>query len=213
MGMMETVVRRISPETREAMMMRMMPAMMEGLEIEELMPKMMGAMLKDLSAEDVVTFLREALGDKQRLTQVLDAVRETQPMTKMMFKVYKSRLGFEETVTTISEDALRNGWEVPQVRDLQRTYVAAGLEDMTRLKILYFCNPQGGYAILQDDASKPMSVMMPMGVSVYERSDGQVEVAAMNLGMMSAMFAGTIRDVLRDGALRLEQSLERITQT
>ena len=213
MGMMETVVRRISPETREAMMMRMMPAMMEGLEIEELMPKMMGAMLKDLSAEDVVTFLREALGDKQRLTQVLDAVRETQPMTKMMFKVYKSRLGFEETVTTISEDALRNGWEVPQVRDLQRTYVAAGLEDMTRLKILYFCNPQGGHAILQDDVSKPMSVMMPMGVSVYERHDGQVEVAAMNLGMMSAMFAGTIRDVLRDGALRLEQSLERITQT
>jgi uncharacterized protein (DUF302 family) len=202
----------MKPERREAMMMRMMPAMMDGLEIEKLMPKMMGAMLQDLSAEDVVTFLREALRDKQRLVQVLDALRQTQPMAKMMFKVYKSQMGFEETVTTISEEALKHGWEVPQVRDLQKTYVAAGLEDMTRLKILYFCNPQGGYAILQDDASKPMSVMMPMGVSVYERGDGQVEVAAMNLGLMSGMFSGTIQEVLRDGAARLEQSLARVTQ-
>jgi uncharacterized protein (DUF302 family) len=169
-------------------------------------------MLEDLSAEDVVAFLREALRDKQRLAHVLDALRQTQPMAKMMFKVYKSRLGFEETVATISDDAVKNGWEVPQVRDLQQTYVAAGLEHMTRLKILYFCNPQGGYAILQDDASKPMSVMMPMGVSVYEKGDGQVEIAAMNLGLMSGMFTGTIQEVLRDGALRLEQSLARVTQ-
>jgi uncharacterized protein (DUF302 family) len=78
---------------------------------------------------------------------------------------------------------------------------------MTRVKIIYFCNPDGGYAILQDDAAKAMSVMMPMGVSVYERTDGGVEIAAMNLGMMADMFAGTIQEVLRDGGERLEETL------
>ncbi len=29
-----------------------------------------------------------------------------------------------------------------------------------------------------------MSVMMPMGVSVYETTDGQVKIAAMNLGLV-----------------------------
>lgn len=43
----------------------------------------------------------------------------------------------------------------------------AGLSDMTRVKILYLCNPEGGYEILKSDDFKAMSVMMPMPVSVY----------------------------------------------
>ena len=89
-----------------------------------------------------------------------------------------------------AEAAPRNGWQIPDIRDLQKDYQEAGLSDTTKVKIIYFCNPQGGYDILKDDSNKSMSVMMPMGVSIYETSDGRVEIAAMNLGMMSGMFSG-----------------------
>jgi hypothetical protein len=89
MGVMESVVRSMKPERREAMMTTMMPAMMSGLKIDELMPKMMGAMLDDVSADDVAGFLRNLLKDREKLAALLDSVRETQPMAKMMFKVYR----------------------------------------------------------------------------------------------------------------------------
>jgi hypothetical protein len=46
---------------------------------------------------------------------------------------------------------------------------------------------------------KMMSVMMPMGVSVYEKKDGTVGIAGWNLGLMSSMFTGNIREVLSKG--------------
>ena len=57
-----------------------------------------------------------------------------------------------------------------------------------------------------------MSVMMPMGVSVYETSDGRVEIAAMNLGMMSGMFSGVVREVLNNGAGNLEKTLQGVVK-
>jgi uncharacterized protein (DUF302 family) len=81
---------------------------------------------------------------------------------------------------------------------------------MTRVKILYYCNPEGGYAILKNDDFKALSVMMPMPVSVYERTDGTVGISAMNLGMMSGMFAGTVKEVLEKGAEDFEKSLEGV---
>ena len=78
---------------------------------------------------------------------------------------------------------------------------------MTRMKIIYFCSPHGGYRILKADNDKSMSVMMPIGVSVYETNDGQVYVAGMNLGLMSTMFEGTIKEVFKEGAENYEKTL------
>jgi hypothetical protein len=55
-----------------------------------------------------------------------------------------------------------------------------------------------------------MSVMMPMGVSIYETTDGRVEIAAMNLGMMSGMFSGVVQEVLNNGAANLEKTLQGV---
>jgi len=49
-----------------------------------------------------------------------------------------------------------------------------------------------------------------MGVSVYETTDGQVKIAAMNLGLMSNFFSGAVKDVFKDGDARYEKSLESI---
>ncbi len=133
-------------------------------------------------------------------------------MPKMMFATYNSKLDFDEAVFSLEESAKKSGWIIPEIRDLQQDYVEDGLEDMTKVKILYFCNPQGGYNILKDDDYKKMSVMMPMGVSIYQTNDGQVKIAAMNIGFMSMMFSGTVKKVLQEGSKRFKNSVENIIE-
>lgn len=133
-------------------------------------------------------------------------------MKKMMFTVRKSRLDFEDTVTALRESAIKSGWEIPSVYDLQQEYKKAGHEDMTRVKIIYLCNPYGGYRILKDDADKPMSVIMPAGVSVYEATDGQVYVAGINFERMSGMFGGTVGEVLKEAAGNYARTLQDIAE-
>lgn len=210
MGMMDVMVKMLGKKKREKMMINMMPLMMEGMDMNELMPKMMGNMLKDLSAEGLIQFLKEALGEKETVKKIIQRIGEVNLMQKMMFKTYSSRFGFDETVDKLHGNALQNGWTIPDVRDLQQEYINSGIKEMTKLKVLYFCNTQGGYSIIKNDGKKAMSVMMPMGVSVYEKKDGSVEIAAMNIGMMGGMFSGEVKEVLIDGGERLETSLREI---
>ena len=51
-----------------------------------------------------------------------------------------------------------------------------------------------------------------MGVSVYEASDGQVFIATMNLGVMSKMFGGIIKEVMGDAAKKLKKTLANIIE-
>jgi uncharacterized protein (DUF302 family) len=210
MGMMQFMVNTMGKERREGIMTDMMPLMMDGIDMHKFMPKMMGNMLKDLSVENIAGFLKAALGEKETFKKLLENLIEANMVTKMMMKSYTSKLGFDETVEALEYNAVKCGWEIPQVRDLQNTYKKAGLSDMTRVKILYYCNPEGGYSILKNDEFKAMSVMMPMPVSVHEKNDGTVGISAMNLGMMSAMFSGDVKEVLTQGAENFEKSLEGV---
>ncbi len=133
-------------------------------------------------------------------------------MKQMMFTVRKSKLDFEETITAIRESAVKNGWEIPSDFDIQQEYIKAGHEDMTKVKIIYFCFPDGGYRILTNDADKSMSVIMPGGVSVYEATDGQVYIAGMNYDRMSGMFTGTVREVLKEAAGNYANTLQEIAE-
>jgi hypothetical protein len=65
---------------------------------------------------------------------------------------------------------------------------------------------------MKSDVYKPMAVMLPTAVSVYETSSGEVHVFRMNLGGMSTMFGGTVREALRDGGANLEKALEGVVE-
>ena len=128
-------------------------------------------------------------------------------MRAAMFKVSRSKYDFEQTVQLVREDALSVGWDVPWEFELQQHYRESGLSDMTKVVNMYLCNPQGGYDIMRDDVFKPMAVLMPTAVSIYETTGGEVYLSRMNLGRMSAMFAGTVKGTLKDGGANLEKAL------
>lgn len=133
-------------------------------------------------------------------------------MQAVMFKVSRSKHDFDQTVQMVRENARRVGWDVPWGFELQQHYRERGFSDMTKVVNVYLCNPQGGYDIMKSDVYKPMAVMMPTAVSVYETSDGEVHVSRMNLGRMSTMFGGTVRKALRGGGANLEKALEEVVE-
>lgn len=212
MGLMDLMVKSIKREKREEMMVNMMPLMMEGLDINELMPKMAVAMFKDVTSEDIADYLKNTLEDKEKLQKMANKILEANPMAKMMMKKYKSKLGFDETVNALMDSIPKNNWTIPDTRDLQKLWKEEGIKDAPKIKILYLCNPKGGYEITRDDELLPMTVMMPLGLSIYETSKGEVEIAFMNLGMMSGMFSGVTHEVLKSSAQNLENAIKDFIQ-
>ena len=65
---------------------------------------------------------------------------------------------------------------------------------------------------MKNDVYKPMAVMMPTAMSIYETSGGEVSVSRMNLGRMPTMFGGTVRSTLKGGGANLEKALEGVIE-
>ncbi|MCA9970696.1 MAG: DUF302 domain-containing protein, partial [Anaerolineales bacterium] len=124
------------------------------------------------------------------------AVAAFKLMPKLMLQVHQSRFGFEETVAAIEEAAKSRGWKVPKVYDIQKTLQDAGHADMTRVKIVSICQPHHAYNVLQDDADKFVTAIMPCRVAVYEDGQGRVQVAEMNMGLMSQFFSPAVREII-----------------
>ena len=133
-------------------------------------------------------------------------------MPKMMLKVKKSKLTFEETVTAITGAADQKGWKVPKVYDIQKSLQEAGYEDMLPLKIISLCKPEHAYHVLSQDENKKVSGIMPCRMSVFQDSNGKVYVAEMNIGLMSRIFGGTIEKVMGEVAKEEKQMLQNIIQ-
>jgi uncharacterized protein (DUF302 family) len=211
-GMMDMMIKSISKEKREQMMIDMMPKMMEGIDMYEFMPRMMEHMLKDLTVDDVIQFLKLLAEDEEKLAEFGTKISEANLMRHMMFKTWESPLSFDETVEKVKDSAENNNWHVPEKRNLPKLWAEYDVPHAKRIEVLYFCNPHGGAAIAADDVFKAMTVMMPMGVSVYEKEDGTIEVSAMNLGMMADMFPTPAKEVLQSSGLNLENTMKVLSR-
>ena len=86
--MMERMIKNTSVEEKEAMMLKMMPSMMEGIDISKMMPDMMTAMGKLITITGIVVFISKAFNDeelKEELGELLNDLREKMPeLTEMM---------------------------------------------------------------------------------------------------------------------------------
>ena len=56
--------------------------------------------------------------------------------------------------------------------------------------------PDHAEAVLQDDAARFLSVMMPCSIAVYEKADGKTYISTMDAALMGRMFGGTAKKVM-----------------
>jgi len=134
-------------------------------------------------------------------------------MPKMMINVYDSRYDFDTTVSTLEQSIKGTGtWKLPKIYDIQESFVKAGYTDMERVKIMSLCQPHHAYEILKKDENKFVTAIMPCRFSVFERKDGSVGVAGMNVGLMSQMFGGDIARVMSGVAEEEHKMLDKVIQ-
>jgi len=122
----------------------------------------------------------------------------------MLFKEIVSTKDFDKTVELITTRINKqNGWHVTTVIDQQHEILQNGGEDIGKVKIIKFCNAKMSAQMLLEDESKFMATKMPLSISVYETSNGQVIIGLMNGYVMARLFSGTregklMEDVVKD---------------
>ncbi len=76
--MMDRMIGKMSPEEKEGMMLKMMPMMMEDVNMSEVMVKMMPEMLKSMNALDIYNLLKNAVPN---FLKFVKAIKENMPQT------------------------------------------------------------------------------------------------------------------------------------
>jgi uncharacterized protein (DUF302 family) len=115
-------------------------------------------------------------------------------MPGMMLEVQPSRLGFEETVWTIEESIVANGWVHSGTRDMQKSLAGQGVHFPHRVKVIELCRPEYADSVLTTD--RHVATLMPCAFAVYEDDDGNVMISRMNTGQMGTMLGGNIAEVM-----------------
>jgi len=117
-------------------------------------------------------------------------------MPNLMISVHESKYDVDRTTEEITNIALKSGWKIPKIYDIQKGLVKDGHGEMTKMRIMSLCQPIHAYNILKEDRNKKVSAIMPCRISVYEDSNGKTYITAMNVRLMSKMFGGTIEKVM-----------------
>ena len=115
-------------------------------------------------------------------------------LPKQMFVVNESKLGFDETVSTIEQSAKDNNWSMPHLYDLQATMKKHSF-DVKPVKVFSLCKPDHAYQILSSDQERVVSALMPCRVAVYERN-GKTYVSMLNSGLFSRFMGNKVKTVM-----------------
>jgi uncharacterized protein (DUF302 family) len=109
---------------------------------------------------------------------------------------HKSKFGFEKTVQILTENAEKSEWKVPFVHDLQQSLAKSG-KSVKPVKVIEICKPEYSGKMLELNAERIISVMMPCRISVYEKDDGATYVSLINVEAMSSNLPSNIASVMK----------------
>lgn len=126
-------------------------------------------------------------------------------LPRLMLPERPSRFPLDETITRLADAARAAGWVVQSIVELEKSIEKNGGGIVRPVRLVNLCQAQHAARIMRVDAARRVSVLMPCTISVYEKSDGSVWVAAMNPGLVAPFFRGVIAEVM-GGAVSTEQA-------
>ncbi len=122
----------------------------------------------------------------------------------MMIIESHSKLGFDDTVQAVQDNAAAQDWIVPNVMRLDRSVAKHGF-DVRPVAVIELCRPDLAATILAEDDARLVSSLMPCRVAVYETSNGDVILSRMNTALMSKMFGGLVTEMMSEATAQTEQ--------
>jgi len=131
-------------------------------------------------------------------------------MPELMLNVNESRYSFDQTYTNLEDAILQQDWDIQHVYNISECMENYGYEALNQISIFSICNAENVNNILQDDEDRKVTAIMPCRIAVYEKTDGSVWVASLNIGLMSKMFGGNIESVMSSVAEDEAKMLESV---
>ncbi len=144
------------------------------------------------------------LGALLTLAGLALALRSQAP--SLMLPEQRSPHSVDETVRRLSESAKASGWVVSSIAALDESVAKHGGPKLRPVRLVNLCQAQHAGRILGDDTARRVSVLMPCTISVYEKQDGSVWVAAMNPGLIAPLFGGVVDEVMAGPVAREQAS-------
>ena len=133
-------------------------------------------------------------------------MQENQPIFEK-----ESLFGFNETVELITRAATDREWGNPATHDLQQTLAKSG-KSVRPVKVIEICKPAYSGQMLEKSDERVVSVMMPCRISVYEKADGKIYVATLNVRSFVLSMPESIRDVMIGAADELDEIVTTVTK-
>lgn len=118
-------------------------------------------------------------------------------------------LSFDKAIAGVTEELKKEGFGILTEIDVKETLKKKLNVDFRRYKILGACNPPFAYKALQ--AEDKIGTMLPCNVIVQERSDGKVEVTAIDpLASMQAVANPALREIAAEISSKLKAVIDRV---
>ncbi len=130
-------------------------------------------------------------------------------MRRFMVKEIELKGEFQEACRALEEAVQEaQGWGQPiPAWEFYKSQISKGLtyDNIKNLMIFFVCKPTHANRIVRRFPF--MSAMMPCSWSVYEKSDGKVVLAKMNIGLLSKVFLGNLIGTVMGEVAREEKAI------
>jgi uncharacterized protein (DUF302 family) len=130
---------------------------------------------------------------------------------KQMFFEYKSKLGFDETISELIGIIHAGRWRVMHIHDLQETMSKNGKEILP-IKNMELCNPAYAYRLLSEDEFRIYSTMIPCRISVYKKADGNIYISQMNSALFASQVGGELQKIMSIAYTEVESFINEIVE-
>jgi uncharacterized protein (DUF302 family) len=149
--------------------------------------------------------LKNKLYTQEIFYLIFNAMQEIQPVFEK-----ESLFGFNETVEMLTNTAIGQGWGNPATHDLQQTLAKSG-KSVRPVKVIEICKPAYSGAMLEKSDERIVSVMMPCRISVYEKDNGKIYVATINVKMLASGMPENMKSTMTAAADELELIVNVVT--
>jgi uncharacterized protein (DUF302 family) len=115
---------------------------------------------------------------------------------RMLIEEIPSSYDIDQTTERLEQAAEAKGWKVSGVRRLDESILKNGGPALRPVRLLEICEPNYAGALLDGDAERKLSVLMPCTIGIYEKSDGRVYVSKLNVSLIGKLFGAEAEEIL-----------------
>jgi uncharacterized protein (DUF302 family) len=114
----------------------------------------------------------------------------------LMIEERQSPHDLAATVQAIVTNATNRGWKVSKIHDFREALARPAEPKLAPIQVVEMYQPDYAHELLKSGKNRIVATMMPCAVAVYEKEDGKVYVASMNIGLMGRLFGGEIGTIM-----------------